>query len=151
MGRIGQVLDADDASFISPVPSETAKFRVDLTSNTISVLAASYTTVYSYSGSGRFYGGTLNQNSQNIYTRLTIDSNVIFDTRITDIALFDFDNTLNNSRTQMGAMFQINGNDLDVSFRYPIVFNSSVLIEQKSNTGSNQSSTARCIFITKVT
>lgn len=129
------------------VPTITNKFRVryDLTDQTV---GAAYSTVYSRSGTGLFFGFQADYNSANVEIRVTIDSGQIFDVTIADLKLFQFNDTT-TTRMQSGGFWTTVGNTVDFSLKFPIPYTSSVLIENKRTDGTSHTMSQYMIFLTE--
>lgn len=105
--------------------------KVDLPRN-----SEGYTTIYSYSGSGKLSSLAIDFNSDNVYVKLTVDSNTIFEIDcdfLDDITSNDY-MAVNN----LGWLgFETVENRLNFKPTYPINFSSEVKIEAKANSQSN--------------
>lgn len=152
IGNVGDRLKVD-ANFTvlggQLVPTITNKLRVRY-STTPAVIGAAYSTVYTRSGTGLFFGFQTDFNSANVSIRLTIDSGQIFELTQADIKLFQFNDTT-TTRTQMGGFLTTIGNTLDFSSRYAIPYTSSVLIEVKRSDATNHQLNNYIVFLTEDT
>lgn len=131
------------------VPTITNKFRVRYSTTPATVVAA-YSTVYTRSGTGLFFGFQLDFNSANISIRLTIDGGQVFEVILNDIKSFQFNDT-STTRMQMGGFWSTVGNTLDFSSKYAIPYASSVLIEVKRSDGTNHTMNQYMVFLTEDT
>lgn len=110
------------------VPTITNKFRIRLSTSTISLPNTGvFTTIYSRSGTGLFFGFQADFASANINVRLTLDS-AIFTVKIADIKTMQFNDT-SAGRVQLGGFLTTIGNTLDFSSKFAIPYTTSVLIE----------------------
>lgn len=125
---IGSVTGAISASYSS-------KTRVDLITTPVTLVTGSYINVYSYSGTGLLIGISAEFNNTAILCRLRIDGEDLT-TGQSLATLGGFQATTNTSdRRQNGQGIIINGSNLDISFRQPIRFTSSVVLSADANGG----------------
>ncbi len=120
---------------VEPIPAITSKFRVRYSTTTMAIGAA-YSTIYTRSGSGLFFGFQTSFNHANVRVRLTIDSSQVFEITLADLKLFQFNDT-SDLRMQLGGFWATNGNIMDFSSKYAIPYTSSVLIEVQRSDASN--------------
>lgn len=123
-------------------PISTSKFRIDSGGPITAPLL--YATAYTYSGSGLFYGFYLDFNNKNVTTKLTIDGEQIFELDISNATVGDDD----------WCGLGVNGSDDVLKFcasPYPILYDTSVLIEVKRSSGSNKTLQHYLVWISKET
>lgn len=125
---ISSVTGAISASFSS-------KSRVDLVTTPVNLVTGSYTTVYSYTGSGYLIGYNLEFNNTSILFRMQVDGETVT-TNNTLATLGAFQVTANTTdRRQNGQGIVVNGANIDFSFRSPIRFTGSVTLSADANGG----------------
>lgn len=142
-GPIGSVLDDDgkrrflvDANLKSSqlVPTITNKFRIRSNVSDIN-LNTTYTTLFTRSGTGLFFGFQLAFNHSDIIVKLTLDSAIVFELTLDDIRQFQFNDTT-KTRIQMGGFLTTIGNVLDFSSKFAIPYETDVSIDVKTVSGS---------------
>lgn len=131
------------------VPTITNKFRVRYSTSS-AVVGSIYTTIYTRSGTGLFFGFQSDFNSANVSLRLTIDSGQIFEITIADLKLFQFNDTT-TTRTQAGSFWTTIGNTVDFSSKFPIPYTTSVTIEMKRTDATNHQMNNYMVFLTEDT
>lgn len=131
------------------IPTMTNKFRVRY-STTPATVTSAYTTIYTRSGTGLFFGFQTDFNSANVFLRVTIDGGQIFEITVSDLKLFQFNDT-STTRMQMGGFWSTVGNTVDFSCKFPIPYASTVLIEMKRSDGTNHTMSQYMIFLTEDT
>ncbi len=131
------------------VPTITNKFRIRLNIANVNVVAA-YTTLFSRSGTGLFFGFQAAFNSDKVTIKLTIDSGIVFELNLTDIKQFEFNDTT-AGRMQMGGFLTTLGDKLDFSTKYAIPYTSSVVLEVKRSDGANHVNSNWIVFLTEDT
>lgn len=115
--------------------SFSSKTRVDMVTSAVNLTTGSYTTCYSYSGSGLLIGLSAEFNNSAILFRLRVDGEDIL-TGQSFSTLGGFQATSNSTdRRQSGSGVVINGANIDISFRQPIRFASSVVIAADAGGG----------------
>jgi len=115
--------------------SFSSKTRVDLVTTPVPLSTGSYTTVYTYSGSGYLLGFSAEFNNAAVLFRLQVDGENIM-TGQTLTTLGGFQSTSNSTdRRQSGSGIVINGANIDWSLKQPIKFNSSITIAADANGG----------------
>lgn len=125
---ISSVTGAISASFSS-------KSRVDLVTSAVSLTTGSYTTCYSYSGSGYLIGLSAEFNNAAILFRLRVDGeDILTGNSLTTLGAFQATSNTTDRR-QNGQGVVINGANIDFSFRSPIRYTSSVVIAADANGG----------------
>lgn len=115
--------------------SYSSKTRVDLVTSSVNLSTGSYTTCYSYTGSGLLIGLSAEFNNAAILFRLQVDGeNILTAQSLTTLG--GFQATSNSTdRRQSGSGIVINGANIDISFRQPIRFASNVTISADANGG----------------
>lgn len=131
------------------------KLRIERDGSDITLNTSTYTSIYSYSGSGKFFGAALDFNSNKIQIKLTIDaSDVIFDLdfqTIEDMGRFGGGDDKGSSR-DLCKFFRIGASDR-IEFCPPcaLEYTSEVKIEAKATSGSSRKLTDKFVFLTKET
>lgn len=140
----------NETAVISNSFSRRVKAEVTFTDITIdSVLT--YNNLYSYSGSGFLIGFNIEFSGTNIIPRLVIDGETVFD-GVSIASLNSLLVTLNSiDRRQAGHGLVTVSSDLDWSLKYPIRFNSSVLISAKLSSVGAQKLNQAVYYIQKDT
>lgn len=138
IGNVGDALKVSAAftgSSIATAAAFTSKTRVVVLTTTVPLASGSYTTVYSYSGSGLLYGFNAEFNNSGIIIRLQIDGETIFEA-VTIGILNSLLATANDAaRRQAGTGIVTSGNTLDWSLKQPIKYNSSIIISADAGGG----------------
>lgn len=129
------------------VPTITNQFRIRLNTTNVTV-PATYTTLFTRSGNGLFFGFQTAFNNANIDIRLTIDSGIIFELNLNDIKQFQFNDTT-TTRMQMGGFLSTVGNTLDFSSKFAIPYDTGVTLEIKRSDGTNHINTNWIVFLTE--
>lgn len=126
IGTAGDRLKVD--SMFSPV--EPSKVVVDWSNNKIDLPRQSigYAEVYRHDGTGSLYGFTMDFNSDNIFVKLTIDDNQIFEINFAGIEEMNI-----GTKTGRWVNWSSATNVLVFDPYGPISFSSSVVIEAKAN------------------
>ena len=134
---------------ISSCPVMSNKFRVELDETDITV-PASFATMYSYSGSGKFFSFIHCYDDDDTEVRLTIDGDVIFSINLEDLDDFEIDG--DNDLCGWFKLIQSSG-DNRFCFCPPcaIRYETSVLIEARRTDSSNNELHRQLIFISKET
>lgn len=129
------------------VPTITNKFRIRLNTTNVTVPAA-YTTLFSRSGEGLFFGFQATFNSANVDVKLTIDGGIVFELNVNDVKQFQFNDT-STTRMQMGGFLATVGNTLDFSLKFAIPYETSVNVEVKRSDGTNHTNNNWIMFLTE--
>lgn len=135
-----------------PTPAFTNKMRVEIDTTTKSLSSTTtYTTIYTYTGSGLFVGWNGEFAANRADFRMIIDgTETIVNT--TSIIAGGLAATVSNaSRWQNGSGIQANSGVIDISFRYPIKFNTSILIEARLTSGAAMNFQQGIMYIEKDT
>lgn len=115
--------------------SYSSKTRVDLVTSSVNLSTGSYTTCYSYTGSGLLIGLSAEFNNAAILFRLQVDGeNILTANSLTTLGGFQVTSN-STDRRQSGSGVVINGANIDISFRQPIRFTSNVTIAADANGG----------------
>lgn len=131
------------------IPNLTNKYDIDFNDDDISIIS-SYSQIYSYNGSGAIYGFVLDFNSNNVHVKLKIDSEVIFDLKLSDISRIQ--STGKNFDSLICKQMRVHsGNKFEFCPPYPISYSSNILIEAKKSSGSNKTLNKKIVFINKDT
>lgn len=149
IGNTGDRIKVDSQLSGTIVPTISNKFRVHTNTSVISVVSA-YTSLYSRSGTGLFFGFQADFNSANVTVKLTIDSGIVFEVTVADIKLFQFNDT-SAGRCQMGGFFTTIGNTLDFSSRFAIPYTASVDLSVKRSDATNHSNNNWIVLLTEDT
>lgn len=131
------------------VPSISNKFRVRY-STTPAVVGSAYSTIYTRSGTGLFFGFQSEFNSANVRLRITVDSQQIFEGTVADLKLFQFNDT-STTRIQMGGFWTTIGNTIDFSLKYGMPYLTSVTIEMQRSDVTNHQMNQYIVFLTEDT
>lgn len=129
------------------VPTITNKFKVVSNVSNITVPSA-FTTLFTYSGTGLFFGFQAAFNNANINIRLTVDSSVVFNILLNDIKQFQFNDT-GATRMQLGGFFTTVGNALDFSSKFAIPFSSIVTLDVQRSDGTDHTNNNWIVFLTE--
>jgi hypothetical protein len=99
----------------------------------IALSPSAYTTIYSYSGSGKFVSFIVDYDKDDVITRLKIDGNTVFDLSATDIDNIQIPNsaTVDFMGTLGGPWWDGTAKKLGYIPPFPISYSTSVLIEAK--------------------
>lgn len=149
IGHVGDRLKVDtaDASDAIGAPVFSPAFTWDLSiSNT--ALTASYQTLYSYSGNGKFIGANLLFQNAKQVIKVTIDGSIILETDVGNIELIQI-NGANSVASKVGLWWANGESKLGVHPAYPIEFTSSVSIEAKNSPGFSGTAKGHVVAITK--
>lgn len=131
------------------VPTITNKFRVRY-STTPATVGSAYSTIFTRSGTGLFFGFQADFNSANVRLRCTIDSGQIFEITVADLKLFQFNDTT-TTRMQMGGFWATVGNTVDFSSKFPIPYTTSITIEMQRSDGTNHQMSQYMMLLTEDT
>lgn len=131
------------------VPTITNKMRVRY-STTPATAGAAYSTIYTRSGTGLFFGFQTDFNSANVFLRLTIDGGQIFEVTVSDLKLFQFNDT-SATRNQAGGWWSTIGNTVDFSSKFAIPYSTTVTLEMKRSDGTNHTMSQYMVFLTEDT
>jgi len=131
------------------VPTITNKFRVRY-STTSATVGAAYSTIYTRSGTGLFFGFQADFNSANVRLKVTIDGGQIFEITVSDLKLYQFNDT-STTRMQAGGFWTTVGNTVDFSMKFAIPYSTSVTIEMQRSDGSDHSMKNYMVFLTEDT
>lgn len=135
------------------VASYSSKIRADIyTGPNIAVSSAvTYTTLYTYSGTGFLIGFNVEFNGVNVIVKLTIDSEIIFD----GVDLSTFNGFLVTAdaqyRRQLGSGIVTQSSSLDWSLKQPVSFLSNVTISARLSGGTSKNYQQGIVYIDKVT
>lgn len=142
-----QALDTSSRLFL------TNKFRVEPIFVAISITSTiTYTTIYTYTGSGLLLGCSLEFAALRAVIKIVIDgTDTIMDGNdITALSsLFASANAA--GRTQLGGGIMIQSGNVDISFKYPIRFASSIVISARASSGAAFNFTQGMFYIQKET
>jgi hypothetical protein len=145
IGNVSDRLKVQNLSIGGPITT-SSKFTVEYNNGNTAVTGAAYTTFYSYSGSGLFWGFRVNTDQDGGQIQLTIDGNIIF-TGITSKNISDSGGASVNfeylSRAGAGSFYFF--------APYPIDYTTSVVLAAKRDNNGNLSVQQRIIYITKET
>lgn len=135
--------------------SISPKLRVDY-SGTNQSITSSYTTVYSYSGSGKLFGFVLDFNSDSVRVKFTIDgTEQIFEltlNQIEDLQAYSSggcDDSSNTDDGLLGFFKKASGNKLYFQPLHCIVYYSEVKIEAQRTGSSNKTLDDYLVILTK--
>ena len=116
-------------------------------------MPASYSTIYSYSGSGVIQGFLIDFNSDNVDVRLTLDSTEeIFELNVDDIDDIQPSGGEDGGPPMMCHILRRHsGSRFEVCFPCPLPFDSDLLIEGRRSSGGNKTMDQYVIFLTQET
>lgn len=118
------------------VPTITNKFRIHSNVGDIS-LNTSYTTLYTRSGEGLFFGFQTGFNNADIIIKLELDTATVFELSLDEVREFQFNDTT-TTRTQMGGFLTTIGNVLDFSSKFAIPYDTDLTISAKTGSGTHK-------------
>lgn len=136
IGNNSDRLKVDSAiTSVTGTGSISSKLRIVPITSAVTLSTGSYTTCYTYSGSGLLMGFNIEFNNVNVIPRLQIDGETIFDstTISTYGSLLVTANDAN--RRQNGTGLVVSSSTLDFSFKVPIKYSSSITISADGNGG----------------
>lgn len=145
----GRLLVAAALSSGQLVPTITNKLRIRTNISNVTVPAA-YTTLFSRTGTGLFFGFQAAFNSANVRLKLTIDAGIVFELVLDDIKQFHFNDT-GDTRMQLGGFLTTNGNAIDFSSKFAIPYGTSVSIDVQRSDASNHTNSNWIVFLTEDT
>ena len=144
-------------------PTVTPKMRNVWSNDEVSLnnSGQSFTEIFSYDGSGKFFGCNIEFDSDNIQVRIEVDGEALYedydtgDDFVNCAFLDDITITGGEDNTENGlCIFDWNRskNRLDVCFPCPIAYSTNVTIEARANSGSNSRDMERFqVILTKET
>jgi hypothetical protein len=118
------------------VPTITNKLKIRYSVTDIS-LTTSYTTLFSRSGTGLFFGFQTAYDHSAISIKLIVDGGTVFEITLDDIRQFQFNDT-STTKTQMGAFLTTIGNVLDFSSKFAIPYGTNVTIQARTLSGTRK-------------
>lgn len=145
-------LDAKGRLITTANPVFSSNLKIEPTFTTVAISSTSvYTTLYSYSGSGQLAGFNYEFNAGRAIIKVVVDGNTIMDGF--DIATLNglYALTNNSARLQLGSGLTSQSSNLDFSFRWPILFYSSVIISAKLSSGASLNFNQGIVYIQKDT
>lgn len=153
--QAGCTMNAEGAIRVDPnfsvpggtlVPSITNKLRVRY-SLTDANIGSAYSTIYTRTGTGLFFGFQMDFNSSKVRVKMTIDSGAIFEITVDDIKLFQFTD-VGATRMQIGGFWTNVGNAIDFSSKYPIPYE-TITIEVQRTDAVDHTMLQYMIFLTE--
>ena len=133
-----------DPTGCPPIPANTSKYRIEFLDQDVTVSNV-YSTMYTYTGSGRLHGFRHDYDDDDIIVRLTIDSEVIFEIKIKDLKDIGIDDI-----PVCHTLVYSGGDHFEFCPPYPICFSTQVLVEARIDSGSKKLK-EKMTFITKDT
>lgn len=133
-------------------PIFTNKIRAEITTTPVSINSTTvYSTIYTYTGSGSFIGWAGEFSANRFTIQIVVDgTETIFNAdSVTLNALVATTST--TARYQGGTGIVIATSNIDISFRYPIKFNTSFSISAKITTGATFNFNQGIMYIEKDT
>lgn len=135
------------------IPVLTKKFRIEFDEANITV-GSSYTTLYSHNGTGKFFGGILDFNSDSVRVKLIVDGETIFELTLDEIeAIQSFSSGGCNDSSSMSNMTflsKTSGNRLNLDFDLrPLYYETSIEIQAQRTSWSNKRQDRQLIYISK--
>lgn len=151
IGNVGDRLKVTADNSVSNLSFSKKLRAVPLTSVIAITDTVTYTTIYTYSGSGLLIGFNIEFNSVAVIPKLTIDGDIILDN--TDITTYNSMAITASStdRRQAGEGIVTSSATFDFSFRQPIVYSSSITISAKKVSGADKNFTLGMVYLTKET
>jgi uncharacterized protein (UPF0333 family) len=115
------------------VPTFSNNLRSIYADVNIALNPSTYTTIYSYSGSGKFCSFIIDYDKVDVITRIVIDGDTIFDLSSASIDSIQIPNTATVTfmGTIGGPWYDVPSKKVGYKPAYPIVYSTSVLIEAK--------------------
>ena len=129
------------------VSSISSKLRY-IGSNVSITIGTTYVTVYTYSGSGVFYGFQIISDDPNASFKLTIDSDVIFETTAAITSSF-LEGTGNS--TQSGQFFYVSADKKTIDFSSPSPIRYTSLVKLEVKFAANKHVTSNFVWLTQET
>lgn len=124
-------------------PVSTSKYRID-SGGPIGSIGTTYVTVYTYSGTGLFYGFYLDFNDKDVEIKLTIDGEQILELEL----------TASTSGNDDWCGLGVNSSDDVIKFcatPYPILYDTNVTIEVRRTDNANKTLQNYLVWISKET
>lgn len=155
IGNVGDRLKVDATlSSVSSglVASYNSKVRADVLTTTVAITSAvTYTTIYTYTGTGFLIGFNNEFNGVNVILKLVVDGETIFDG--TDLSTFNgFLVTADaQTRRQNGTGILTQSSSLDWSLKQPIAFATNITISARLSGGASRNFQQGIVYIAKVT
>lgn len=143
--------DTTSVEVVGGAPVLPSTFKIEFDDSNISV-TSSYATLYSYTGSGTFHGGTFDFNSDSVRVRLTIDGNVVLVLTLDEVeSIQSFSSGGCNDGGVQNIQFvsKTSGNRLNLHFPVPIKYDTSVLVEAQRTSGYNKTQSRQLVYLTK--
>lgn len=131
-------------------------FKIEYSGTNIT-MPSSYATIYSYSGSGKFYGFALDFNSDSVRVKLEVDGNEVFALTLDEvegIQAFSSSGCDDNSGTASGLcdmLKKASGNRLYFTPKCPIAYSTTVTISGQRSGSSNKTLDKQMVFLEKTT
>lgn len=151
IGNVGDRLKVTADNSVSNI-AFSKKLRVIVLTSTVSITnTVTYTTIYSYTGSGLLIGFNLEFNSVSVVPKLTVDGDVIFSD--TDISTYNSLTATASSidRRQAGHGIVSASATFDWSFKQPIAYSSSITIAARKVSGADKNFNLGIVYLTKET
>lgn len=127
------------------------KLRTDMLIQDMTFTNSIYITLYTYSGSGLFVGAQFIFDNDHAQIKLTIDSDVIFDTDFHVLKTFDLSPSGPLTSGLGGLFYATDGSTLNFIPTYPIPYSSLVKFECKSSDGGSHKHKQQLVVLTKET
>lgn len=133
-------------------PVFTNKIRAEVTTSTVSINSTTvYSTIYTYTGSGLFIGWAGEFAANRFTIQMVVDgTETIFNADSVTLNSLAA-TTSTTARFQAGTGLVISTSNIDISFRYPIKFNTSFVISAKITTGATFNFNQGIMYIQKDT
>lgn len=160
IGNIGDRLKVDAEVSVGFDPADrpgvsviSKKYRIEFSEADVTA-AVAFATVFSYTGSGKFFGFILKNDHKEIETKLTVDgTEVIFSLKAEDVGAVQIGGADIPVLVQEtgGIMTADNDKTLALKLSNPIVFDTSVKIEVKRTKTSDHTVLRSMVALTKET
>lgn len=105
--------------------------------------------VFSDTGSGLFFGFHVDSDTDKLMARLTIDTKVIIEIAVKTLKEMKFQLSSGAAMFQNRNVFATDGDDLDFSPCWPIIYRSSLIVEVKRDDGNDVKIKKVFVFRTK--
>lgn len=150
-GGTDRTLIGNTADRIKALPTLTSKFRI-LYDETNQSVTSSYVTLYSYSGSGVFFGSSLNFNNTDVRVRLSIDGEEIFALTLDELSNIESASAFGNDYSSSNLIYvnQTSDDIFNMYFPHGIYYASSVVIQAQRSGSFNRTQDNQIVYIEKL-
>ena len=141
-------IDDKDRLRVNASLTMTNQFRIHTNITNVALNSVTYTTLYTRTGTGLFFGFQTAFDVPDIDIRLTVDTGVVFVINLITIRQFQFNDTT-AARMQAGSFLTTINNVLDFSAKFPIPYLTDIKIDARTSDASAHFNTNWIIFITE--